>query len=184
MNKTLSLALGLLLLAQTSVAATVTNINDLVIAHTGTTEVSDAVILNGIFELTYLGSDAGHTNKLLDGTTEIFAGGSTAFGTTYTGNIANLFLKDSSDNAPNNLGITQNTNGFLQIHIATEDITFGSLLITQGSYIFGFNDDGYTVDKDHNDLVFTARAVPVPAAVWMLGSGLIGLLGLRKKLTV
>ncbi len=35
------------------------------------------------------------------------------------------------------------------------------------------------LDHDHNDVV--AKAVPIPGAVWLLGSGLIGLLGIRRK---
>ncbi len=34
---------------------------------------------------------------------------------------------------------------------------------------------------DHSKVYGTATTVPIPGAVWLLGSGLIGLLGIRKK---
>lgn len=39
--------------------------------------------------------------------------------------------------------------------------------------------DGFFLSVD--DLVVTPSAVPVPAAVWMFGSGLLGLMGMRRK---
>ena len=37
-------------------------------------------------------------------------------------------------------------------------------------------------DKDNNDVYASASsAVPIPAAVWLFGSGLLGLVGIRKK---
>jgi hypothetical protein len=53
------------------------------------------------------------------------------------------------------------------------------------SFTFSFNDSGS--DNDFGDFVVTAvrqspSSVPVPAAVWLLGSGLVGLVGFRRKL--
>ncbi len=39
-------------------------------------------------------------------------------------------------------------------------------------------------DTDHNDMVIVVKnvnAVPIPGAVWLLGSGLMGLVGIRRK---
>lgn len=71
----------------------------------------------------------------------------------------------------------------------TED-TLGSLdiLAAVGTYDFtGLTNFNLTVDDgpfNAMGLIFeqmTITAVPVPAAVWLFGSGLIGLLGLRRK---
>jgi len=40
------------------------------------------------------------------------------------------------------------------------------------------NDPGLMVSGTFSDLA----AVPVPAAVWLLGSGIVGLAGLRRKM--
>lgn len=45
-------------------------------------------------------------------------------------------------------------------------------------YIIAFEDGGG--DHDYNDCV--AYATPIPGAVWLLGSSLLGLVGLRRKL--
>jgi len=41
-------------------------------------------------------------------------------------------------------------------------------------FVLSLNDDGYVVAS-------TVNAVPVPAAVWLLGSGLLGLIGIRRR---
>ncbi|MCP3669209.1 MAG: DUF4114 domain-containing protein [Gammaproteobacteria bacterium] len=46
-------------------------------------------------------------------------------------------------------------------------------------------------DKDHNDMIVhvtsvlsppNVSTVPIPGAVWLLGSGLVGLIGIRRKI--
>ena len=50
-----------------------------------------------------------------------------------------------------------------------------------GTVILGLDDGGAGPDGDYDDLILAFRAVPIPGAVWLLGSGLIGLIGLRRK---
>jgi len=40
---------------------------------------------------------------------------------------------------------------------------------------------GWMVVRDLDNVEFQIKSVPIPAAVWLLGSGLAGLIGLRKK---
>jgi hypothetical protein len=41
--------------------------------------------------------------------------------------------------------------------------------------------DDVTHDRDYDDLVIRVSAVPVPAAVWLFGTAMLGLFGLRRK---
>jgi hypothetical protein len=54
-----------------------------------------------------------------------------------------------------------------------------------GVYYLAIEDQNYNArsewwDQDHNDLVIKATATPIPGAVWLLGSGLVGLVGVRR----
>ena len=52
-------------------------------------------------------------------------------------------------------------------------------------YVIAFEDLPFgTADKDYNDLVIEVKNVtptPIPAAVWLLGTGLVGLVGIRRR---
>jgi hypothetical protein len=52
---------------------------------------------------------------------------------------------------------------------------------TGGTALFGINGVAPTPARDGYDLNFRVTPVPVPAAVWLLGSGLIGLIGIRRR---
>lgn len=51
-----------------------------------------------------------------------------------------------------------------------------------GKFFIGYNGGGFSQDMDFNEPLIQGAAVPLPAAVWLLGSGLLGLVGLRKKI--
>lgn len=59
---------------------------------------------------------------------------------------------------------------------------------TVNEYILAFEDlFGRAADNDYDDFVVmveSVRPVPVPAALWLLGSGVVGLIGLRRKMSV
>jgi hypothetical protein len=59
------------------------------------------------------------------------------------------------------------------------DVTLGSFVFSDqmGSVIAA---NKYVVN--HIGTNYTVSAVPIPAAVWLLGSGLIGLVGLRRRM--
>lgn len=62
-----------------------------------------------------------------------------------------------------------------------------SLTLPVGAIIV-FHDEFATWDKDYNDFVFalsqtapTVAPTPIPGAVWLLGSGLLGLVGFKRS---
>jgi hypothetical protein len=57
----------------------------------------------------------------------------------------------------------------------------GGLTLSAGTLILGLNDDG-SLDGDFDDFILAAKAAPtpVPGAVWLLGSGLLGLMGFKR----
>lgn len=85
---------------------------------------------------------------------------------------------------PTYLASTQNQNGVNQ----SSGFIFDLGLINAayaGNYLVAFEDGGSSKplgDGDYNDLVFEVRAnaVPIPPTVLLLGSGLLGLVGLRR----
>lgn len=57
------------------------------------------------------------------------------------------------------------------------------LPLNAGTLIFGLN-DSWSRDKDYDDLILAASPThtPIPGAVWLLGTGLFGLVGVRRAL--
>ncbi len=54
--------------------------------------------------------------------------------------------------------------------------------VTHAPFASGIVGIGASDEATFNDFSLTGNAVPIPGAVWLLGSGFIGLIGLRKKL--
>ena len=54
-----------------------------------------------------------------------------------------------------------------------------------GNYVIAWEDQNNLGDQDYNDLVVEVsgvQPVPIPAAILLLGSGLVGLAGIRRKI--
>ena len=73
-------------------------------------------------------------------------------------------------------------------HCSTPKDHMVSWLITDGDYagdyVIAWEDLKKLGDRDYNDLVVRvsgASVVPVPAAVWLFGSGLLGLIGVARR---
>jgi hypothetical protein len=49
--------------------------------------------------------------------------------------------------------------------------------------IYSLAEDGFTSDVLLVSGTFSFSAVPVPAAAWLLGSGLLGLIGIRRRMS-
>lgn len=68
--------------------------------------------------------------------------------------------------------------------------SFQASISEAGTYTFTFDNalelvDDYTIDPDlgnnYASLEVTISAVPIPAAAWLFGSGLLGLIGIARK---
>lgn len=162
--------------------------------------------LSGLYDFTYLGYEAGYTNLLINQLDQTqFNNKNTPIGTSFTYAIENLFFQSLGGSLKGNkYNINQWSN---QVHIYqlqsdwtlsdTHDYgpfwaealkAYDGLVLPAGSFIFGFEDilnpDDLTNRKkyDFADMIIAAtpNPIPIPAAVWLLGSGLLGLVGVRR----
>ena len=97
------------------------------------------------------------------------------------GNHLFTFANDPNyDNAPQLWSSIEDENEPLD-HLVTFKITS---ITTEDIYVLAWDDQDGGGDRDFNDLIVEVskvNPVPIPGAVWLLGSGLIGLVGLRRK---
>jgi hypothetical protein len=181
----------LLLAAQAQATVTISTANDL-FSQTdflNNAQKMDSLTVNsglsGIFDFVYLGYEAGDTNALLktvDGSI-VFKnkddGASNLFATANGLDITKLYLDDLSKEGDASYAITSWSNA-VHIYKLKNDILFSGRTLLSGMFIFGFDDSG-SGDGDFDDLVFAGSQVPVPGAVWLLGSALVGMVGMRRK---
>lgn len=68
----------------------------------------------------------------------------------------------------------------VKIFEVIKPFTAGTFDILEGFLLLGFN-DYHSVDTDFDDLIVVAKPTPIPGAVWLLGTGLLGVAGLRRR---
>ena len=87
-------------------------------------------------------------------------------------------------------GVTENldpfdsADGVFRLFELTDSVTLSyldNLVLDSGTIIVGFEDT--KAQTDHNDMIVALNAsyIPIPATIWMLGAGLMGLIGFRRK---
>lgn len=119
--------------------------------------------------------------SMFNGTPKVYDNFATSGSNIYVGNIDNLngfrrnidgdytaLLYDTTEGQGPLANIT--TDGYVDMYLQYGDATQANLVAA-----LRLNGDGSVV------LNAGAPAVPVPAAVWMLASGLVGLVGVRRK---
>ena len=165
---------------------------------------------SGNVDVVYLGSDAAYSNALKydDGYTfgktvfrnydvPLFGMTKNSFGDTSTSlDIGTAYFKtgwwnsidlSDSDYSDGQLGIKifKLSGTLLSSYTDTDTGLFADLFDTgYNYYVVGFGDGAGNVNfEDFDDLVVAVRAdaVPIPGAVWLLGSGLLGLVGIRRR---
>lgn len=150
--------------------------------------------LSGIFDFTYVGSEAGNWNL--------------AFQSTESNAIANVVFsnQDGMGATVSNAGdkvfgldITKlnfwevsfanpsyklNTwSDAVHIYQLNDAVIINNVSLAAGMFLFAFNDSG-TVDGDFDDMIIAAKPVPIPGAALLLGSALLGVVGIRRTRTV
>lgn len=139
-------------------------------------------IFSGTYNVTALGTEASHTDYFYGSTTSgiLFSNqDATIFGT--TANNVDLTQAYFYDNDSNTQYSLDNTSA-VSFYVLNSDWTVPGLsgvTLSAGTLIFGLNDSA-TVDGDFDDLILAATPTPIPGAVWLLGAGLMGLMGLRR----
>ncbi|EFI35277.1 protein of unknown function DUF1555 [Desulfonatronospira thiodismutans ASO3-1] len=139
------------------------------------------------YHVYFLGALAGHTNQLRTGDTVHFDSTVASVGERRIVNFNDdTMLYDATGGKGSHL-LEGNTSGAPGIHFfqADKPVKFtydGFTKEFDTSWIFvGFN-DAWTGDNDYNDMVLAVKAVPIPGAVWLLGSGILGLVALRRRI--
>ena len=198
---TLVVALSVSLLSLTAFAYTVNNLAFLYTSggditnggtlKTGVTELTSNPFTLDSYAVMYLGYEAGNTDIFADNGGTIFTNNSTTAGTLGTVNTATGYFSDTTDNVPPSAMFTDTAN--LRIFGITPAFFSGvasSFVLPDTNdttylyYVVGFGDGQGALDYD--DLVIAVRGetpntVPIPAAIWLLGSGLLGLIGVRRR---
>ena len=186
----------LLLAAQAQAAVSFDTVNDLFLKNNFINNtikmdsLTDKSGLSGTFDFVYLGYDAADINVLLKTTDDsidsiVFKNkGTDASSLLATANgldITRLYLKDETTGDGSEYGITSWSSA-VNIYQIKNPISVNGYTLLSGMFIFGFNDSGGN-DHDFDDFVFAGSQVPLPGAVWLLGSALVGMVGIRKKFT-
>lgn len=143
---------------------------------------------HGVYEFIYLGYEAGYTNTLADGSGMVFDNKVSAVFSTGSANLGTAVFNNPAGSSMNvSLTGTEHVDIYKASGSFLREVT-GSSWFEDGKeyYIIGFN-DGYRGDADYDDIVVaidaTAMHTPIPSAVLLLGSGIMGLagFGLRRR---
>lgn len=137
----------------------------------------------GLYDVTFAYGEARRDNFWTAAIGGSLANGASNVGDTLTG----VSLQDSFFTTSTLLGSFTSSIGSISsvmIFEVLKDFTVNSINFVSGDYLIGFNDNLLNLFGDYDDMVLKASATshtPIPGAIWLLGSGLVGLLGLRRK---
>lgn len=144
----------------------------------------------------YTLSAVGYSQKAVDAELNITVGHDVVFSTSKPFASGNEFSADELMFRFTNFITDQSNNAFLSALLLdstyisaayelSEDLEIDGTTYVEGTIFISFiipDWDGYKSGTDFILALSPSAAVPVPAAVWLLGSGVAGLMTLRRKL--
>lgn len=151
--------------------------------------------LSGSWDLIYLGAESANTNVLKDGNGDIIfknqgPGATPLYATAQGVDLTTAYFQDLTDSKPWYDQTFSLDSVNVLIFEVTTAFTLNNIAYNVGDLIIGLNDNLLENrcgtcgdDEDYDDLVLVAKPTPIPGAVWLLGSGLMGLIGIRRKIT-
>ena len=182
----LGMILGVLFAGSALAGYYPTNIDTLATFMTGASyETYTGSPLSGAYDLTPVGFEAGDTIQFKASATGevLFTNQNLAaeFNKGWkTADLTSAVFKDQTTTLET--GVNQASH--VAVLKLTQDWKVGSgLTLKAGTLILGFNDDGST-DGDFDDFILAAKGkaapTPIPGAVWLLGCGLLGVMGFKR----
>lgn len=130
--------------------------------------------LSGLFSATGVGYEAGYFNTFTGGGEVIFDSSMTPDG------VWSDLFDWSTAGFSSNIGAGA-ADHYLVYVLNQSWSPDGILSFAAGTFIIGYGDG--TDDGDFDDLIIAASPVPVPAALWLFGSGLLGMVAYRRRRT-
>ena len=152
-----------------------------------TTGAQLSVNQSGSVTFTYIAAESGYTNSF-NLSSSSMTEANEAFD--FNGHGSSLTINVTADDILNFNFTSDGIGALTPVNNFTGEKLEGLGIFTKGSgsshqqVILGYDDQWYSPDdNDHDDMMIRVdfNPVPVPAAVWLFGSGLIGLIGIARR---
>ncbi|BDQ33468.1 VPLPA-CTERM sorting domain-containing protein [Pseudodesulfovibrio portus] len=152
------------------------SLNSIVPGTEGASPMND--VPGGLWDVSFAYEEAGHNNLWTAPTGEQLSNEG-AWGATVSGvQLAGSSFYDVDDQELFSMA----DNNAVWIFTILNDFTVNGTTFLAGNLLIAFN-DAWNGDSDYDDMILQASraATPIPGAVWLLGTGLAGLIGLRRS---
>lgn len=148
-----------------------------------TTDAQLSVDQDGFVTFTYIGAESGFTNSFNTSSGSMSEANEAFNFSGYSSLTINVSAGDTLDFS----FTSSDVNALSPVNNLAGTNLEGLGIFTAGSslqqVVLGYDDQNFNDDDNHDDMLIRVdfSPVPVPAAVWLFGSGLIGLFGLARR---